>query len=161
MTFPQSAVNQEIPVSIQCCKCGRSNFRPSRIHRFDFKRLAVLELPVRCRICRRRGFASLLSALKLALEAKSTLTWCRLAERAEEGVPERCLRCGRKSLRLSRIRNRDIKQLLRLRYPVRCKACLDRGYTLIWNAVMMIANGKAPRRVRTTPSLARSAGRYV
>lgn len=54
-------------MSAYCRKCGRSNFRLSRIHSFDFGRALLLQYPVRCRICHHRDFVSFVSALKLWL----------------------------------------------------------------------------------------------
>ena len=148
-------------VSIKCRRCGRTDFRLSRFHPFDLKRLAILQYPVRCRSCHHRRFTSLLGALKVAGEAKPAPRGSRTAEKAENAVPHTCIRCGREGLRLSRIHRFDLRHLLKLQHPVRCEACRDRAYTSIWNAIGLRSEGKTPGRVRKAPSMARSAGPYV
>jgi hypothetical protein len=39
-----------------------------------------------------------------------------------------CHRCGFSNFRLSRFRAADLKRLLLLQYPVRCRSCNDRTY---------------------------------
>jgi DNA-directed RNA polymerase subunit N (RpoN/RPB10) len=44
----------------------------------------------------------------------------------------RCHDCGSKQFRRSRIRLKDLKKLLVLKYPVRCYSCYARGYAPVF-----------------------------
>lgn len=145
---------------IQCRKCGRSNFRLSKLHRFDLRRLLLFHVPVRCRVCHHRGYTSILHALEIAGEPKPVARVRRADEGAESILPSRC-KCGRANFRLSRFRIFDLKYLVKLKYPVRCRICHSRGYTSLLHALAMMGDSKTPRRVRRTPSMARSGGPFV
>jgi hypothetical protein len=47
-------------------------------------------------------------------------------------MQERCHACGRRELRLSRLRDGDLSTLFRLRYPVRCRWCEQRDAVSIF-----------------------------
>ena len=46
-----------------------------------------------------------------------------------------CPRCNSASLRLSMLRSGDVRWLLTLRYPFRCRDCDLRSYVFIWQAL--------------------------
>ena len=43
---------------MNCPYCGTSKFRTSRLRLEDVPRLALLQLPVRCRSCRERSYST-------------------------------------------------------------------------------------------------------
>jgi hypothetical protein len=47
---------------MECKLCGSTKFRVSRIRVPDFSELVFLQYPVRCRVCYKREFVSLLTA---------------------------------------------------------------------------------------------------
>ncbi len=150
-------IRQEIPVYVTCRKCGRKDFRLSRIKPFDLKRLVMLKYPVGCRVCSHRCYASLLSALLVAVGANAALG--SSGETLNNVVPAGCIMCGRGNFRLSRIRSHDLMHLLMLQYPVRCETCLYRTFTPIWRAIAMISKRKTPSKVSKTPSIEEYAER--
>jgi hypothetical protein len=50
---------------MNCPYCGTPKFRTSRIRLADLPRLAVLQFPVRCRLCRERFHVGISLALHL------------------------------------------------------------------------------------------------
>jgi hypothetical protein len=50
---------------MRCKDCSSSSFRLSRWRWSDLERLALLQYPVRCRVCHRRTYAGLPLALAL------------------------------------------------------------------------------------------------
>jgi hypothetical protein len=142
---------------VTCRKCGRKDFRLSRIKHFDLKRLVMLKYPVRCRVCSHRCYASLLSALVVAVGANAAPG--AFEKTLNNVVPASCIMCRRGNLRLSRIRSFDLMHLLMLQYPVRCEACLYRTFTPIWRAITMMGGRKTSRKVSRTPSIEECAER--
>jgi len=51
---------------MNCPYCGTPKFRTSRIRFSDLPRLALLQFPVRCRLCRERFHVGMSLALHLA-----------------------------------------------------------------------------------------------
>jgi hypothetical protein len=50
---------------MECKLCGSTKFRVSRLRLPDLSHLIVLHYPIRCRVCYKREFVSLLKALKI------------------------------------------------------------------------------------------------
>ena len=133
---------------MKCDWCESTDMRTSRFRQRDLLRLPLLQYPVRCQACYRRNFANLLSVLRLPKAASSH----RIARnRGEEYAAPRALKvqravkcssCGSANLRTSRFQLPDLRRLLLLQYPVRCRSCRDRSYRflfLLW---------KLPKAVR-------------
>ncbi len=55
---------------MRCNLCGSTTFRLSRLRVSDLPRMVFLQYPVRCRICYKRGFTSLLLAWRMRREDK-------------------------------------------------------------------------------------------
>jgi hypothetical protein len=55
---------------MNCPYCGTPKFRTSRIRFSDLPRLALLQFPVRCRLCRERFHVGMSLALNLAQSQK-------------------------------------------------------------------------------------------
>jgi hypothetical protein len=64
---------------MNCPYCGTPKFRTSRIRLSDIPRLALLQLPVRCRLCRERFHVGISLALHLMQSQR-----IRETEEAEE-----------------------------------------------------------------------------
>jgi hypothetical protein len=56
-----------------------------------------------------------------------------------------CRHCRVQNLRISRFRKTDLVRMLLLRYPVRCRECLERDYAFILD-VFKLKSGKNDRR---------------
>ena len=56
---------------MNCFHCRSNDLRLSRLHSFDIPKLFLLKIPVRCRSCRERFYASLFPAWKLGFSAKA------------------------------------------------------------------------------------------
>jgi predicted Zn-ribbon and HTH transcriptional regulator len=52
-------------MQIMCPNCLSQDLRTSRFRLPDLARILILQLPVRCRNCRQRGYAFLHQALRL------------------------------------------------------------------------------------------------
>jgi hypothetical protein len=65
-----NSVSAEEP-GVNCLYCYSSRLRFSRFHLFDVSRLLMLQLPVRCRSCGERFYASIFRAWKLGLVKKT------------------------------------------------------------------------------------------
>jgi hypothetical protein len=50
---------------MECKLCGSTKFRVSRLRVPDFSELIFLQYPVRCRVCYKREFVSLLAAFRI------------------------------------------------------------------------------------------------
>ena len=50
---------------MHCPKCGSNQFRVSRLRPSDFLQLLMFRYPIRCRVCNKRRFAGLSTALKV------------------------------------------------------------------------------------------------
>jgi hypothetical protein len=50
---------------MECKLCGSTKFRVSRLRIPDLSELIFLQYPVRCRICYKREFVSLVTALRI------------------------------------------------------------------------------------------------
>lgn len=59
----------------------------------------------------------------------------------------KCFGCGSSRMRISRLRLSDLPGLLILRYPVRCRSCLQRDSVSVWAAWRLHSDGKARRRI--------------
>jgi hypothetical protein len=64
---------------MNCPYCGTPKFRTSRVRFSDIPRLALLQFPVRCRLCRERFYVGLSLALHL-LQSQ------RIREREDEAL---------------------------------------------------------------------------
>jgi hypothetical protein len=64
---------------MNCPYCGTPKFRTSRVRFSDIPRLALLQFPVRCRLCRERFYVGFSLALHL-LQSQ------RVREREEEEI---------------------------------------------------------------------------
>jgi hypothetical protein len=64
---------------MNCPFCGTPKFRTSRVRVSDIPRLAVLQFPVRCRLCRERFYVGFSLALHLLQSQK-------VREREEEAL---------------------------------------------------------------------------
>jgi hypothetical protein len=64
---------------MNCPYCGTPKFRTSRVRFSDIPRLALLQFPVRCRLCRERFYVGLSLALHL-LQSQ------RVREREDEAL---------------------------------------------------------------------------
>jgi len=137
--FLRFSQNEDRPM--KCDWCESTDMRTSRFRRQDLPRLFLFQYPVRCHACHQRTFANLFSALKLPNSASSHPVAREFGEVHE--TPQslkvrravRCSWCGSTSLRASRFQLPDLRQLLLLQYPVRCRTCRDRSYRflpLLW-----------------------------
>jgi hypothetical protein len=57
-----------------------------------------------------------------------------------------CYHCGSSYLRLSRLRAFDVRQLLQLQVPVRCRSCMERRYVSLFFAWNKGLTGKTLRK---------------
>jgi hypothetical protein len=55
---------------MNCPYCGTPKFRTSRVRLSDVPRLALLQFPVRCRLCRERFYVGLSLAMHLLKSQK-------------------------------------------------------------------------------------------
>ena len=56
-----------------------------------------------------------------------------------------CRSCGSEEFRVSHLRRTDLSQLLRLRYPIRCKICKEREFVFLGVAFSFRRKGKKKR----------------
>jgi hypothetical protein len=52
-------------MTLCCPSCASSDLRTSRFRRTDIRRLFLLKVPLRCRICRERYYAPLLETMAM------------------------------------------------------------------------------------------------
>jgi hypothetical protein len=57
-------------------------------------------------------------------------------------VPPRCHMCGSPDFRTSRVRREDLRHFLRLKFPVRCRACLQRDHVNLQEFLKIRQDGK-------------------
>jgi hypothetical protein len=68
---------------MNCPYCGTPKFRTSRVRFSDIPRLALLQLPVRCRLCRERFHVGISLALNL-MQSQKVREQEEAAERREK-----------------------------------------------------------------------------
>jgi len=54
-----------------------------------------------------------------------------------------CLFCGTTDFRVSHFRLRDLRRLLFLQFPVRCRICQRRAYVPVWHILEIGQRGEA------------------
>jgi ribosomal protein L40E len=54
-----------------------------------------------------------------------------------------CRACGSSNLRVSKLHKEDLTKLFRLKYPVRCRACRERGLVSIFQLSAVLRNRKS------------------
>jgi hypothetical protein len=75
-------------------------------------------------------------------------------------VPVICRRCGSTDFRTSRFRLQDLRRLLFLQLPVRCRSCQLRTFTFLPNLFKIRRDAKLRRREKAAArDLQHSAGR--
>jgi hypothetical protein len=70
------------------------------------------------------------------------------AERIASGVPIHCNFCPGQSFRRSRVRSKDLKHLLLMRYPVRCLRCSQRQLVSFTLAAISVPSHVKQRKAR-------------
>ena len=137
---------------VNCHWCGSTNMRSSRFRLPDLPRLLRFQYPVRCHACHERTFANLISALRLPRPVSGHHVGRGLEEthRAPRRVELRrsvnCYWCGSINMRTSRFQPQDLLRLLRLQYPVRCRACRERSYRFLLS-LRKLPNGEKAHRI--------------
>jgi hypothetical protein len=134
--FLRFSQNEDRPM--KCDWCESTDMRTSRFRQQDLPRLFLFQYPVRCHACHQRTFANFFSALKLPNSASSHPIASELRE--AHGAPQalkvqrtvRCGWCGSANLRTSRFQLTDLRRLLLLHYPVRCRSCRERSYRFLF-----------------------------
>jgi hypothetical protein len=58
----------------------------------------------------------------------------------------KCSLCGSQKMHTSRLRREDMVRLVFLQYPVRCRACLERGYVNLVRGLTLRQREKARHR---------------
>ena len=132
---------------MNCHWCGSANMRSSRFRLPDLPRLLRFQYPVRCHACHERNFTNLISALRLPKPAGAHHIGRGLGEthRVELRRSVNCSWCGSTNMRTSRFQLQDLPRLLRLQFPVRCRACRERSYRFLFSLGRLPKGAKAHR----------------